>query len=226
MEEFNYTYQDGTKLLSTSEKREATDTTPGIKPEANEELRAGLADAADKNTVQQVAIKFEQTCTANQDEIAAKCASLIGNFRNAAGSEYEGDRAMKNKFHVGSLMPKSVSSIMAELKYLANVSADKMDVFKKHGLTDADFANLTAFSGELEKADTDQEGAKSAQKIATKARDLALKRLAKAMRRIRRDAKIVFKNQPLTLIEFEKIPLPPPGRKPSQPGDGKNPPAK
>ncbi len=226
MEELNYESQDGTGLLGVCGKHPASDGTPGISAESTKRLADDLADASVKDTEQQKAVTHLKDCTAAQDNTMAKCAALIGTFRDAVHSQYEDDEAMKKKFHIGARIPNSVGGMKSELKYISSIAGDYKDILKKHGVTDEDFTSLDAFSEELDEADKEQENAKKAQKEATKARDLALKTLVRTKGSIRHDAKIIFKKQPLVLIEFEKMPPPPPGRKPKQPPSGQTTPEK
>ncbi len=94
--------------------------------------------------------------------------------------------------------------MIGELKNNYNMDHYK-DVFKRHGITDQHITNLTAFYTELNQADADQVNAMKDQKEATKARNISMKSLGRAMRSIRRDARIIVKDQPLVLIEFERM---------------------
>ena len=229
MEELNYETEDGSGLLGTCKKHPATDTTPGISAESTQGLTTDLSDATGENTTQQKAVTYLKDCTAAQNNIMAKCIALVGSFRDAVHSEYEDNEAMKKKFHIGSKIPTSVSGMKSELKYLSGTVGDYKDTLKKHGIKDEDFTNLDGFCEELDAADTEQENAKKLQKEATKARDLAMKKLIRTKQSIRHDAKIIFKDQPLVLIEFEKMPPPPRGRKanpPAPPASGGGTPSK
>jgi hypothetical protein len=214
MEALNEVVQDAKTLEATAKSHAASETEEGISQEDIQGLTAAIADTQAKNKNQQDAMQTVGDLTDAQNKTMSRGQALIRKVQSAAKGVYDEDnKPVMKEFHIGNQAVASVKDMISELKYTKGVAEKHFADLKKAGLKQSDIDNFDSIMAELDDTDSRQENAKKKQKSATQVRDESLNALRKTMKKIRNKAKVIFAEEPETLLEFEPIVIRKSGKK-------------
>jgi prophage DNA circulation protein len=186
-----------------------------------------LSAVINKSSTQKAAHETLTQNTASQNSAIQNGLSMVTKIQNAAKSAFGKNKTKLREFKIGTDKSKSVSKLSQLLDYLAGVCTKYHSDLIENGLTEEDFAAISATYANLVTADTVQEHSKKLRNVATETRDDAVAALQEEMFKIRSFAKSAFAGNKALLEEFKPIkkggrrgggtsPTPPPATEPPQ----------
>lgn len=205
--------EDGAYLLTVVVKYRQRLLDAGMTAAELDSLEAMLTALSGKSTEQKGKRGDVGAETQSQDRIITDGHAAIQQIKNTAKKVFRDNMAVRNEFHINKPIPKTVSGLTAELKYI-NETRDKYHeqlgtrgIKAKHGeRLDRTRENLTT-------TDAKQEGAKKLAVNTTRERNTVREQLQKLLEDIRVSASNEFEHEPNILKEFETIIKSPPAPK-------------